>query len=133
MATPPAKMETRLDPKVEEYWSWAAVALYLLVPVDLLTTLYAAADVGVAAEANPFMAWLIVQPATIVAGVNVGAVVLAATFFYALMEMYRRTPTPYDHYFGAAIEAWLGGLVAAGLILFANNLSVIVLGQSLVG
>lgn len=41
------------------------------------------------------------------------------------------TPARVRPYYGLLIEAWLGLLVAAGLALFANNLSVIVLGESL--
>lgn len=122
-----------VDPLIEEYWSWVAVALYLLVSVDLLTTLYAAADVGVGAETNPLMAWLLGQHLAVIVGVNVAVVVLAAAFFHALVEMLRATPPAYRRYFAAGIEAWLGGLVAAGLVVFANNLSVIVLGRGLLG
>ena len=34
-------------------------------------------------------------------------------------------------YLALAVELWLGLLVAAGLLVFANNLAVIVLGWSL--
>lgn len=133
MGTPPPPGRTPAERKIEEYWSWAAIALYLLIPLDLLTTLYATAAVGVGGEANPLVAWLVVQPVPILVGINLGAVVLAATFFYGVMETYRRTPSPYDRYYGTVIETWLGVLVAAGLVVFANNLSVIVLGESLLG
>lgn len=117
--------------RVEEYWEWAAVALFLLVSVDLLTTMYAAAVVGPEAEANPLMRWALGQPLPVLVGVNLGAVVLAAVVFRGLMETYRLTPARVRPYYGLLIEVWLGLLVAAGLALFANNLSVIVLGESL--
>ncbi|MFC6786023.1 hypothetical protein ACFQFH_08995 [Halobaculum halobium] len=117
--------------RVEEYWEWAAVALFLLVSVDLLTTMYAAAVVGPGAEANPLMRWALGQPLPVLVGVNLVAVALATVVFRGLMETYRMTPAGVRPYYGLLIEAWLGLLVAAGLALFANNLSVIVLGESL--
>lgn len=122
-----------VEPRIEEYWSWVAVSLYLLVSVDLLTSLYAAADVGVGAEANPLVTWLLGQSLTVIVVVNVVVVALAATLFYAVVELLRATPPPYRGYFATGIEVWLGGLVAAGLLVFANNLSVIVLGRGLLG
>ncbi|SHH22675.1 hypothetical protein [Halobaculum gomorrense] len=118
--------------RVEEYWAWATAALFLLVTVDLLTTIYAAAVVGPSAEANPLVRWALGRPLSVLVGVNLGAVVLAAVVFRGLMETYRSTPARIRPYYGLLIEAWLGLLVAAGLALFANNLSVIVLGESLV-
>ncbi|GAA0221180.1 hypothetical protein [Halobaculum roseum] len=118
--------------RVEEYWGWAAAALFLLVTVDLLTTMYAAAVVGAEAEANPLMRWALGQSLPVLVVVNLGATVLAVVVFRGLMETYRVTPASVRPYYGLLIEAWLGLLVAAGLALFANNLSVIVLGESLI-
>lgn len=120
-----------LDGRVLEYWDWLAVALFLLTTVDLLTTLFAARVVGADGEANPLMQWALEQGLGVILAMNLLAVVLVAVFFYGLVEMLRQTPQPYDRYFAAGIEAWLGGLLAAGLLIFANNLAVIVLGRSL--
>lgn len=117
--------------RVEEYWGWATAALFLLVTVDLLTTMYAAAAVGPASEANPLVRWALGRSVWALVGVNLGAVVLATLVFRGLMETYRRTPARLRPYYGAVIEAWLGALVAVGLGVFANNLAVIVLGASL--
>lgn len=121
----------RVERRVTRYWEWVAVALFLLVTVDLLTTLFAAAEVGVAAEGNPLMRWLIGQSLPTLVAVNVAAVAVVCGFFYGLMEMYRLTPGPYRRYFGFAIELWLGILVAVGLVVFANNTAIIVLGESM--
>lgn len=119
------------DQRIEEYWSWIAVSLFLLVTVDLLTSLSAAAVVGVGAESNPFMAWLLGQPLPTLVGVNVAAVVLVTVCFAGVMRMLRRTPERYARHFAFGIELWLGTLLAVGLFVFANNLSVIVHGASL--
>ena len=118
--------------RVEEYWTWAAGALFLLVTVDLLTTLYAAAAVGTAAESNPVTAWLLGRSVGALVGVNVAAAAVAAVCFRGLMATYRRAPARVRPYYGFLIEVWLGVLLAAGLGVFANNLAVIVFGRSLV-
>ncbi|EJN61326.1 hypothetical protein [Halogranum rubrum] len=124
--------QQRRNRRIEEYWSWIAVSLFLLVTVDLLTSLYAAAAVGVEAEGNPFVAWLLGQHLAVLVGVNVLAVVAVVVCFAGLMRMFQRTPDPYARYFAFGIELWLGALLAVGLFVFANNLSVIVYGASLV-
>jgi len=117
--------------RIEEYWSWAAVALFLLVTVDLLTTLAAAQQVGSAAEANPLVRWTLGRSVALLVAVNVAAVVAVTACFRLLMAMLRRAPDPYRRYFAFGIELWLGGLLAAGLFVFANNLTVVVFGESL--
>lgn len=124
-------MGTRLEQRIDEYWEWIAVALFLLLAVDLLTTLYAGARLGVEGEANPIMAWLLVQPVTLLIAVHLGAAFLAVACFYALMEMLRQAPPGVRPYFAFAVELWLGFLLTAGLLVFANNTAVIILGRSL--
>ena len=64
-------------------------------------------------------------------GAHLAVVVLVTGCFRLLVERLRRTPAPANYYFALAIEMWLGFLVSVGLGVFANNLSVIVLGESL--
>jgi hypothetical protein len=123
--------EEATNPLGPDYWDWVAVALFLLITVDLLTTLYAVKTLGLGAESNPVMAWLLVQPLGFVVAVNLLAVVLATVFFYGIYETVTWTPEPYDRYYAVWVELWLGGLIAVGLFVFANNLSAIVLGSSL--
>lgn len=119
------------ESRIEEYWDWIAVALFLLLAVDLLTTLAAARLVGVGAEGNPLMRWLLGRSILVVVGAHLAVVVLVTGFFRLLVDRLRRTPAPANRYFALLIEAWLGFLVAVGFAVFANNLSVIVLGRSL--
>lgn len=118
-------------PLGEEYWSWVAVALFLLVTVDVLTTVFAAAVVGPAAAANPLMRWALERGPAAVVGMNLAAVLVAVLLFYGLLEVVRRTPDPFDRCFALLVEVWLGLLLAVGLALLANDLSVIVLGRTL--
>jgi hypothetical protein len=114
-----------------EYWSWVAWALFLLVTVDMLTTLFAASVLGTAAEANPLMRWALERGLGTLLVLNLAAVVSVVAFFYALVQMLERTPERYQSEFSLVVEVWLGLLLFAGLAVFANNLSAIFLGQSL--
>lgn len=123
--------ESSLQERIDEYWGWISVALFLLLSVDLLTTYFAAASVGVEAEANPVMAWLLGKSLLVVLAVHLLVAVVAIGCFAILMRLYRRTDDPLRRPFGVLIELWLGVLVAGGLVVFANNLTVVVLGRSL--
>lgn len=116
----------------EEYWDWLSVALYLLVPLDLLTTFGAAARYGTAAEANPLVASLLSEPLWLLVAANLLVVVAAAGGFAAILRQLRRTPPHRRPQFSVVVESWLGLLVAVGLFVFANNLAVVVHGVSLV-
>lgn len=118
-------------PRVREYWDWLAVALFLLLTVDMLTTLAAAQVVGVGAESNPFVAWALDQGMAVLVAVNLLALVATVLLFAAVTGRVETTPSPFDRYVGLLVEVWLGVLVAVGLAIFANNLAVIVLGESL--
>lgn len=37
----------------QEYWNWQAIALFVLITVDMLTTVHAARVVGTTGEAHP--------------------------------------------------------------------------------
>ncbi|MFB6195873.1 MAG: hypothetical protein ABEI80_06855 [Haloplanus sp.] len=125
------KRESISESRIEEYWDWVAVALFLLLSVDLLTTLAAARVVGVAAESNPVMRWLLHRTVLTMIVAHLFVTVTVTGFFRLLVGRLRRTQPPVDRYFALLIEAWLGILVAVGLLTFANNLAVIVLGDSL--
>jgi hypothetical protein len=117
--------------RVEEYWDWFAVALFLLITVDLLTTIGATSKYGLQAEINPIVIWLFRQGLVTVVVAHLAVTVLAVAAFAGLIRTLDRAPSPYDVYLEHAIEVWLGLLMLAGLVVFANNLSVIVLGGSL--
>lgn len=72
---------------VEEYWDWVAVGLFLMVTVDLLTSLYAAEVVGIEHESNPVIRYLLSRSVGVVALAHIAAVVLVSYFFYVLFEV----------------------------------------------
>lgn len=120
-----------LETSVEEYWDWFAVAIYVLITVDMLTTLYAAWSVGFDAEANPLMRWALVEGVPTLVAVNIAAGVIAAAAFYVLMGLFEQLAAPYNRVWAFGIQLWLGLLIAVGLFVFANNLVVIFFGRSL--
>ncbi len=113
----------------EVYWEWVAAALYLLLPVDLLTTLYCAAVVGPGAEANPWMAWLLTQSLPTIVGVHVGAALAAIAGFVVYESLSRRSP--HGSVMIRAARLYLALLVCVGFAVFVNNLSVIVFRRSI--
>jgi lysylphosphatidylglycerol synthetase-like protein (DUF2156 family) len=120
-----------LQVRIEEYWGWIAVALFLLITVDMLTTIYAAVEVGVGIESNPLMQWALTQGILTVAAINLAATLIAVLLFYGLIELVHQTEPPYDLVVGLMLEVFLGVIIAVGLAIFANNLSVIVFHRSL--
>lgn len=126
----PGSESTSTD-RIEEWWDWFAVALFLLITVDVLTTIGAAVLYGYGAESNPFVRWLLFEGPVILAIVNLAVLVVATLCFRGVISMARRTPDGYDRAFTLGVEVWLGVVISVGLFLFANNLSVIVLGRSL--
>lgn len=119
------------ESKIEEYWDWLASALFLLLSVDLLTTLYAAHVVGIEAEWNPLTRWLLGEGNVVLVGANLLAAVLVVSMFWGLIEQLRVSPSRLQGPFAFAIELWLGTLLTLGLAVFANNVMVIVAGVSL--
>lgn len=118
------------DSRRDEYWDWVAVSLFLLVTVDLLTSMYAAEAVGLSHESNPVMAYLLSQSLVFVVVAHVAVVLVAAVMFYGLYAVAQRG-SGREGTAWLCLEAYLGLLVVTGLFVFANNLSVIVLGDSL--
>lgn len=112
--------------RFEEYWSWVTVALFLLLTVDLLTTLFASGVSGANAEANPIVRWALLQGTPYLVAVNLIALVLLAVLFYGLIRLIGEAPEPYNDMVALSFEVWVGLLVASGLLIFANNLLVIV-------
>lgn len=120
-----------LETTVEEYWDWFAVAMYILIPVDMITTIYAAWSVGLDAEANPLIRWALNEGTSTLVAMNLVATVIAGVTFYVLMQVFDGTETRSNRLWAFGIQLWLGLLIAIGLYVFANNLVVIFHGRSL--
>ncbi len=115
----------------ERYWDWFAVALFLLLTVDLLTTMGAALIYGLEAETNPIMRWILSQGAATIIATHLAVLLLAAGGFGMLVRYGEGLTGRAADRFRLSFKLWLGLLIAAGLVVYANNLAVIVLGDSL--
>lgn len=104
----------------------------MLLSIDLLPSLYAADVVGPDREANPLTARLLGESLFPLVAVHLAAVVVAAAFFSALFELVRELARAYRGPTALSVEVFLGLLVAAGLFVFANDLTLVVPGESLV-
>lgn len=124
---------TMVDPtaRFEEWWDWFAVGLFLLITVDLLTTMGAMVRVGPEAEANPLVRTLLIESPAVLAIVNLFVLIIAVICFKRILRIVQHTNEPYNRIFAIVIETWLGVIVAVGLFIFANNISVIIRGVSL--
>jgi hypothetical protein len=107
------------------WWKWFTVALFLLIPVDLLTTLVAVARHGAVVEANPLTRWLLQYGIPAVTVANLVAVALAVTLFDVAVGAILRAPAPYRDRLASGVDAWLAVVFVSGVVVTANNLLVI--------
>lgn len=119
------------DSRIQEYWDWVAVALYLLITVDMLTSIYAGEVVGLEHEANFLMAWVLDQPLPVLIGTHIVAATLATVGFSLLFGVIQANESRSRKILELTTELYLGLLIAVGLFIFANNFVVVVFQQSL--
>lgn len=120
------------EARFETWWSWFAIVLFVLLTLDMLTTMGIIVEFGVGVETNPLMRYLYGEGAVVVVVANLVALLIAAVSFRSVVDLARRLSPPWDRYFKLTVEIWLGLMLALGLFVFANNMAVIVLGESLV-
>lgn len=114
-----------------EYWWWFVGAIVLLIPLDLVTTMFAIAQYGFEGETNPFMRLLLQSEWHIVLTVNLGLAFLTIGFFYGIMEMGKMTPDHLKSKYYLIFEVWMGSIISIGLAVLVNNIAVLTLGESL--
>lgn len=127
----PQLADPSTDPAWERYWDWFAVALFLLLAVDLLLTMAATSVHGLEAEANPVMRWILARGFVVIVVAHLATLLVVAAAFAQLLRCGKRLRGSARTRFMRSTELWLGGLIALGLFVYANNLSVIILGESL--
>ena len=114
----------RFNIELNEYWEWVCSALFVLVPLDLLTTVYATVSVGLEHEANPFMIWLLGQSTPVIAAVHLLVVVLVAGIFELYYRLSQRSEQ-YGEMMLQAAKVYLALLTTVGLVVFGNNLLIV--------
>lgn len=110
-----------IDAYVERWWWLFGLALFMLVPLDLLTTLLAVTKYGVVVEANPLMRWLLAQGLFVAMAVNLAVVALVVALFQAAIDRLRRTPPAYHRALVHAVNGYVAVLLVAGTVVVGNN------------
>lgn len=114
-----------MDQYVGQWWLFFAAALFLLIPLDLLTTLMAVSKYGTVVEANPIMRWLLEQGLFAVTAVNLVVVGIVVYMFHAGITRIRQAPASSRRAFAHVVNVWVGVLLGAGVVLVANNVIAI--------
>lgn len=120
-----------LERRIRLWWVWFALALYLLITIDMITTMGSIAKYGIAVEGNPLMQRLFQQGLLAVVVVNLAVTAFAGGCFQAVVSLVRRMAPARARYFAYCVEAWLGILVLGGMLLALNNLGALLFGYSL--
>ncbi|MFB6301457.1 MAG: DUF5658 family protein [Haloferacaceae archaeon] len=116
----------RIEGHVGRWWLSFGVALFLLVPFDLFTTLLAVGKYGMMVETNPIMRWLLQQGLFAVATVNVVITWVTVIMFHVAIGHIRRAPPSYHRSLTKVVNVWVGILLVGGVVLVTNNLLVLV-------
>jgi len=123
--------QVSFEKRVRSYWLYFALGLFLLLVVDLFTTMIATTQYGLGVESNPLMRWLLTQGLFVVTLVHVLVAIAVVYLFHCVLESARGSSAPLDRYLETLIQAWLGGMLAVGTFVVLNNLSAIFLRSSI--
>jgi hypothetical protein len=115
----------------EEYWSWAGGALFVLLSIVPMTAMAATSQSGLYGGIAPLMDWALGQGLFVFVGLQLGAAALALLLFHGLISTIERSNPPYDQLFALTFEVWVGLLISVGLFLFANNVTYLLYGATL--
>jgi hypothetical protein len=111
-----------MNDRADRWWFWFGVALFLLIPLDLFTTLLAVGKYGTVVEANPVMRWLLDQGLLAGTVANLVAVGVTVWLFHVTIERVRRV-SPSDRFLWVRlVDVWIGLLIVVGLVVVGNNL-----------
>lgn len=115
-----------LDRYVPTWWVLFGAALFLLIPLDLLTTYAAVSKHGMVVEANPLMRYLLGQGLAVVTLVNIVVVAVVTGLFQLALTRIRRAPETSQRALMHTVNLWVGVLLLAGIALVTNNLLVVI-------
>lgn len=114
-----------LDRYLTTWWVLFGAALFLLIPLDLLTTYAAVSKHGMVVEANPLMRYLLEQGLVVVTLVNILVVALVTGMFHLALSRIQRAPERSHRALSYTVNLWVGVLLLGGIVLVANNLLVV--------
>lgn len=117
--------ENGIDRRVRRWWVGFTVALFLLLPLDLLTTFVSVSRHGLGVEANPVMWWLLHHGMLVLTVVHLAVVVAVVVGFDRAISAIRRAPAATRAQLATGVDAWVAFVVAGGVALIVNNLLAI--------
>jgi hypothetical protein len=115
----------------EEYWSWAGGALFVLLSIVPMTAMAAASEASPYGGLAPVMEWVLGYGLEVFVAGHLATAVVALLLFHWLITTIERAEPPYDTLFALSFEVWVGLLISSGLFLFANNITYLVYGSTL--
>lgn len=121
----------RLDTRLAENWEWFAGCLFIHIPLDMLST-FVALTSGMGTEINPLIHWGLQEGLFTVAGIYLVAGVSTVPLFTGVIQSVRSCPPRIQWKYELLVETWLGGLLALGLGVFANNLLIALFDRALI-
>lgn len=124
-------VRTDVDSRLRTYRSWAALALFLLIPLDMVTTALAVRQFGIEATANPVVTLLLEQGWFVFLGAQVLGVAVVGAILALVLAVIKHTSDPLQGQLALVFEVWIGAMVSLGLFLFVNNFAAIVFQTSL--
>jgi len=111
-----------IERRVRRWWIGFTVALFLLLPLDLLTTFLSVSKHGLGVEANPVMSSLLSHGMLVLTVAHLAVIVAVVVGFDRAISAIRRAPTGTRGQLATGVDAWVAFIVAAGVALVVNNL-----------
>lgn len=118
--------------RVSLYWYLAGAISILLVPGDMLTTVFAAKKYGTGPEINPLTAWALESGWEVLVLINIIAVIGVFLLFYAMIKSIEISSGRDKYILSRMYEVWGGFLLLVGVFVITNNLAAIFFEISLV-
>lgn len=122
----------QVESRVEAYWYLGGLAIFLLIPFDMMTTAGAAYTHGISAEVNPLIRWSLKEGLLTFTAVNLLAGALALIGLYLLIETIKRAEDGWQRWLTErTYEIWVTTMILAGILVGVNNLMAIFVNVSL--
>lgn len=112
-------------PPIRFYWVLAGVALFLLIPADMVTTVLVVSKHGASAEANPLMKQFLGQGLFILTIVNISVGILASLMFWGFIRTVKEASGVPLWISARAYEIWVSALIISGFFTVMKNISLL--------
>jgi hypothetical protein len=107
------------------WWAGFTLALFLLVPLDMFTTMLSVAQHGLGVEANPFVRYLLYRGVVELTLVNLFVVGVSVYAFHVAVETIRDASGLRGTVLELGVDAWLVVLMVGGTLVAVNNVATV--------